>query len=143
MGVDCALFLANKQRTFSIFGKIVTESRFNSAKDILLAKLNGWRPEFNNAFQLYVQNGKDWKKVNASEICGTLSDWHKPYDAWKTMPAGAINEVKSWPEFDAEMFKIITGIDVNKDIDKKKELLAKADELIAKANELKAQANNF
>lgn len=46
------------------------------------------------------------------------------------------------PNFDAEIFKEITGIDVSEN-SKKQELLSKADELISKANELKKQAESL
>ena len=93
-GVDKALFLANKKRSWSIFGKEVSEDRWNNVMGNLYKKLNGWKPSFNNAKVEY---------------------WNKPYEAWKDMPREAIEYVKSLPEFDAEMFKIITGIDVNND----------------------------
>lgn len=37
----------------------------------------------------------------------------EPYEAWKDMPEEAIEYIKSWPEFDASIFKRVTGIDVN------------------------------
>lgn len=46
------------------------------------------------------------------------------------------------PNFDAEIFEEITGINV-KENSKKQDLLNKADELIKKAEELKQQANNL
>ena len=141
-GVDKALFLANKKREFTIFGKVVSEQRFNEALGNMSNRLNGWKPEFNNAFQLYIKKGSDWKKVDANEITGTLSDDNVPYEAWKTMPIEAINEIKSWPEFDSEMFMAITGIDCSVNT-KKQELIDKANELIAKANELKSQAERI
>ena len=112
-GVDKALFLADKKRSFSVFGIEVLKERFNEIWDELHNKLNGWKPEFNNAFKLWVGAGKDWKLVKADKICSTLEKWDDPYKAWKTMPKEAIEYVKSLPEFNADMFKRITGIDVN------------------------------
>jgi len=114
-GVDNALFLSDKPRTYSIFGKDVSEERFEEVWSNLQTKLNDWYPEFNNAKKLWLKAGKDWKKVDASEITETLKDWQKPYEAWKDMPKEAIEYVKSLPEFDAVMFKRITGIDTNID----------------------------
>ena len=111
-GVDKAIFLANKKRTYSIFGADVSKERFNETWKELHNKLNGWYPKFNNAFELYLKNGSDWEKVNVDEIRSTLDDHHKPYEAWKDMPQSAIDYVSSLEEFDAEMFKTITGIDV-------------------------------
>ena len=62
-------------------------------------------------------------------------------DSWLDMPKEAIAYLQSLPEFDAAIFKEITGLDVSNT--KKKELLAKADELIAKANEIKKEAENL
>ena len=39
-GVDSALFLANKPRTYSIFGHEVSERRFLEVEEILYSKLN-------------------------------------------------------------------------------------------------------
>ena len=113
--MDKAIFLADKPRTSTIFGMEVSEVRFNEVWSNLFSKLNGWFPKWNNAFELYVQAGNDWKKVDASQIVGINNDKDKPYGAWKDMPVEAIEYVKSLPEFNAEMFKQITGIDVATD----------------------------
>ena len=105
-GVDNALFLANKPRTYSIFGYEVSEERFRDVKEMLYDKLNGWRPTFNNIKALYLANGSDWKLTpikNAEEI--------SKKEAWASMPKEAVEYVKSLPEYDAEMFKEITGIE--------------------------------
>ena len=73
----------------------------------MYSKLNGWKPTFNNIKALYLANGSDWKLTpisNAKEI--------SKQEAWADMPKEAIEYVKSLPEFDAEMFKEITGIEV-------------------------------
>jgi len=109
-GVDKALFLANKKRTYSIFKTPVSEERFNKIESELYCKLDGWRPAFNNIKSLYLKHGSDWKKTpieNAEEL--------SKEEAWRDMPRGAIDYVKSLPEFDSEIFKEITGIDVAKE----------------------------
>ena len=111
-GVDRAIFLADKKRSFSIFGKKVKEDRFNEVWNVLFSKLNGWYPRFNNAVYLYQKCGNDWEKVNASEICGTLKNWDKPYKAWKDIPKEALEYIQNLPEFDAKMFQRITGFDI-------------------------------
>jgi hypothetical protein len=98
-GVDHALFLADKETTYSIFGKEVSLERFEEVKRRLYTKLGGWFPKFNKAFELYLKAGSDWEKMKE--------------EAWKDMPKEAIEYVKSLEEFDAAMFKRITGIDVN------------------------------
>ena len=113
-GVDKALFLADKKRTFTIFGKEVSEERFDKVMIGFRNKLDGWYPKFNNAFELYLKAGNDWKKVDASDISPKLDDDMKPYEAWKDMPKKAIEYLQSILEFDADIFKRITGIDVGK-----------------------------
>lgn len=109
-GVDHALFLADKPKTFSIFGVEVTEERFSAVKEQLFSKLCGWFPKFNNAFALYDAAGKVWSKVDASDIGPTLDNWEDPYEAWKDIPVAALEYIRSLPEFDAVMFERITGI---------------------------------
>lgn len=47
-GVDYALFLANKPRSYTIFGKEVSEERFNNVYSNLIDALNNWKSTFNN-----------------------------------------------------------------------------------------------
>ena len=106
-GVDCALFLANKPRTYTIFGKEVSKKRFNDVYDNLIDTLHDWRPTFNNIKSLYLKSGSDWIKTpinDAEEI--------SKREAWADMPKEAIDYIKSLPEFDADMFAEITGIEV-------------------------------
>ena len=103
-GVDNALFLANKKRTYGIFGKKVSEQRFNEVYGALQNKLNGWKPTFNNLKSLYVKYGSDWKLTpipRAEEI--------SKEEAWSSMPKEVVDYVKSLPEYNAEMFFEITG----------------------------------
>lgn len=104
-GVNNALFLANKAKTYSIFGKEVTEGRFNDVMNALNNTLNGWKPTFNNLRSLYLKYGSKWEKTpipKAEEISRK--------EAWKDMPQKAVDYVKSLPEYNAEMFEEITGI---------------------------------
>jgi len=71
---------------------------------------NEIQKEASNVVYLYLKAGKDWSKVNASEICGTLENWDEPYEAWKDLPREVLDYIRSLPEFDAVMFKRITGI---------------------------------
>ena len=111
-GVYGALFLADKPKTYSIFGMDVSQERFEKVRTTLFQKLNGWFPKFNNAFELYVAAGGDWKKVDASQIVGKADDINNPIEAWIDMPKAAIDYVASLLEFDAKIFKRVTGIDV-------------------------------
>ena len=104
-GVDKALFLADKKRVYSIFGKRVSKARFEAVKERLYALLGNWRPTYNNIKALYLANGSDWKLTpieNAKEL--------QTAEAWAGMPQAAVDYVRSLPEFDAAMFEKITGI---------------------------------
>ena len=99
-GVSNTLFLANKKNQYNIFGKEVTEQRFNEVKENLT-----FIPEFNNLKELYLKNGSKWKKTpicNAEEI--------QKEEAWSKMPKEQLEYIKALPEFDAEMFFEITGL---------------------------------
>lgn len=109
-GVDNALFLANKPRTYSIFGEEVTEVRYNEVYNKFRQKLNDWTPTFNNLRGLYQKFGQDWRFVPIPEAHGISKE-----EAWKDMPKEAIAYIASLPEFDREMFKEITGIEVAND----------------------------
>jgi len=63
---------------------------------------------------------------------------------WKDTDEKNRQKILNLPNFDSDIFKEITGIDVSKKESKKKQkLLDKADELIQKAEELKNEANNL
>ena len=104
-GVDNALFLADKERVYSIFGKRVVKDRFEAVKGRLYELLGKWRPTYTNIKALYLANGSDWKLTpieNAKEL--------QTAEAWAGMPQAAVDYVRSLPEFDAAMFAKITGI---------------------------------
>ena len=105
-GVNNALFMANKPHTYSIFGREVSRERFSEVKEILYDKLNGWRPTFNNIKALYLANGSDWKLTSMKD-----AEEISKKEAWASMPKEAVEYVKSLPEYDAEMFREITGIE--------------------------------
>ncbi len=62
---------------------------------------------------------------------------------WKETDEENRQKFLNLPNFDAEIFKDITGIEVNGKSKGKEELLNKAQELIDKANELKEQAQKL
>jgi hypothetical protein len=107
--VDNALFLANKKRAYSIFGKGVSCDRFEEVIKKLFNKLDGWRPTFNNIMSLYESNDKDWTKTPIEEARELSIE-----QAWRDMPIEAIEYIASLPEFDADMFYEITGIETRK-----------------------------
>ena len=109
-GVDHALFLADRKAEYSIFGKMVSQKRFEKVQSQLYRLLDGWRPTYNNILALYLANGSDWKLTpirNAKAL--------QTAEAWAGMPQAAIDYVRSLPEFDGEMFEKITGIHTEAD----------------------------
>jgi hypothetical protein len=62
---------------------------------------------------------------------------------WRDSDDEERKKVLNLPNFDADIFKEITGIDVNTNDTKKQELLDKADELIKQAKELKSKAKEL
>jgi len=123
----------------TLFKTKVAESYYDKTMNTFWLKCNGWRPRHTDIFDLYVKAGNDWEKVDPSK----QKEKRSYQDAWKDIPKEALDYIKSIPEFDAEIFKEITGIDVAKDDGKKTELLNKAQELIDTANELKEQAGQL
>jgi len=136
-GVSQAIFCADKLRIPTIFGTEVSQQRYKEVWERIRLLNNGWFPKFNNAFELYVKNGNDWAKVDASQIKSTDESL-----AWKDMPKQTIDYLRSLPEFDASIFKAVTGFDSEESEAKTKarELREKADELREKADELLKQA---
>ena len=65
----------------------------------------GWFPEFNNIHILYLKYGSEWEKTPINRA----QDIQKE-EAWKDMPKKAIEYLKLLPEFDAVIFKEVTGI---------------------------------
>ena len=61
---------------------------------------------------------------------------------WRDTNEENRKKVLNLPNFDAQVFKEITGIDVNENSEKK-ELLSKADELIKQAQELRTKASEL
>lgn len=109
-GVYRGIFCHKYEQKPILFNKEVSEKRWNEVNNKIYELWGNWFPEFNNAFKLYVKAGNDWSLVKASEICNTCKD-NDPTEAWASMPVKAIEYIKSLPEFDAVVFKAITGIE--------------------------------
>ena len=87
-----------------LFNKRVDESRINEVTEKLEAF--SWYPKQTNAFKLYLKNGSDWSKIPTSQL--GYNGW---YNSWLDMPKEAITYLQSLPEFDATLFKEISGLD--------------------------------
>ena len=106
-GIDSAIFIANKKRNPTIFGKKITQERF----DKVFLKLNSfnWYPKFNNAFSLYLKVGSKWEKTPADKIAPITKE-----EAWADMPQEMLEYITSLKEFNAKIFFEITGIKAKK-----------------------------
>ena len=96
----------------------MSEEKWNEVWERLLQLLDGWKPAFNNAFELYAKVRGNWQKVKASEICSTLTNNNPPYEAWKGMPQQAIDYIMSLSEFDPVIFQTVTGLNISKNCKK-------------------------
>lgn len=103
-GISNGLFVANMEPSYILFNKKVTAGRFYEVRDVLLNHLGGWVPTGTNLKELKRESGGDWYKTPINHARYTYS--------WESMPKEAIDYLKSLPEFDPEIFKIVTGIEV-------------------------------
>ena len=119
---------------YKLFNKDSNESRIEEIQNRL--RSFNWYPKQTNAFELYVQNGNQWSKIDTSKL-GT-KDWS---DSWEDCPEEMVSYLRSLPEFDAKLFEAITGIKVKDDSETKqkaKELEDEAQKLLDKAKELRS-----
>ena len=89
-----------------LFNLNIDKERFDEVKENIRKCADGWYPKFTNAFDLY-EKEKKWECVSAPGIEGVDDK-----TAYKDMPEKLIEYFKSLPEFDAEIFTAITGIEV-------------------------------
>ena len=119
---------------FKLFEKEISESRSDEVRQKLYTF--DWQPNQTNAFELYLQNGSEWQKINPQEL--TTKDWNA---SWKDCPKEMLAYIQSLPEFDAALFEEITGLkmsDISEAKQKAKELRVKADELLIQAKALES-----
>ena len=90
-----------------LFNKKTSISRINEVISQINSKRNNWYPKFTNAFKLYEENGKKWEYVPAPKIVEVDNK-----TAYADMPKELIDYFKKLPEFDAEIFKEITGLEI-------------------------------
>lgn len=84
-----------------IFNKPVSEERFNE----VWIKLGHWHPNFTNAEELRKKYGNgEWQNTPAHKIAGRTVK-----EAYADMPDELRMYIKSLPEYDEEIFAIITG----------------------------------
>ena len=89
---------------FKLFNKEISEERF----DEVLSKIRSFDwyfPKQTNAFELYLQNGSEWQKIDVSKL--SSKEWK---DSWKDIPQGLLDYIAALPEFDETIFNEITGL---------------------------------
>ena len=101
-----------------VFGKKISDKKFNEIHSALLRHLDTWRPEPTNLTSFYLKCGSDWKLTPIQEASSVSNE-----EAWKSMPAKAIEYLAGLKEFNASTFKKITGITAKKSVGKNKEAL--------------------
>ena len=104
-GVSNVLFTNNKKADYLLFGKKISQKRWEKINNEFRQLLNGWTPTYNNLKSLYIKSRNEWKSTpipNAKEI--------QKKEAWKDMPKEAIKYLKKLKEFDKKIFKDITGL---------------------------------
>ena len=90
-----------------LFNKKTDETRIDEIIYTIKEMMGSWYPKFTNAFDLFDKNNKKWEYVPAFGI--TVVD---KKIAYKDMPEDLIKYFKELPEFDADIFKKITGIEI-------------------------------
>ena len=108
-GQHKSMFCINEVNKPKIFGVETSEKRADEIRQAYRKACDGWHPKATNAFELYLKAGNDWKKIDPRKI------EKKDKLDWSGMPQAAIDYINSIPEFNAEMFKEITGIDASND----------------------------
>ena len=104
-GIFNSIFSCDIESPSYLFNKQVDQSRFNEVHTKIKELIGSWQPTFNNLKSLYLKNDGEWKKTPIPDAKKLQTE-----EAWEGMPQIAIDYIKSLPEFDAEIFKEITGI---------------------------------
>ena len=89
-----------------MFNKQVLEERYQEVWDKL--HTFDWKPWQTNGFELYKQCGNEWNKVDMNQF--KFKDWD---ESWSDIPQEMLAYIQSLHEFNAQIFKDITGLDVN------------------------------
>lgn len=105
-GLAYAIMCINETGRYKLFNLNIDKGRFDEVKEKIRECADGWYPKFTNAFDYYKKE-KKWECVPAPRIDGVDDK-----AAYKDMPKKLIEYFKSLPEFDAEIFTEITGIEV-------------------------------
>ena len=87
-----------------LFNKKVTQEYFDQVWQEVKRLSDGWYPNFTNAEELRAKNGGKWEATPAPMIKG-----REDAEAYADMPQKLIDYIKTLPEYNAKIFKAITG----------------------------------
>lgn len=104
-GISRSIFCYKKSGKLYVFNKKTNASRLKKIWDDL--RSFNWYPKFTNAEELLVKYGGKWECVPPHRI-----KVRGEKEAYADMPQGMLEYIKAMPEFNAEIFKKITGIEV-------------------------------
>ena len=88
----------------AVFNQQASEQHVNEIKNNIRELAGDWFPKFTNAYALYNANGQNWSSTPAPKIDGTDRTY-----AYAGMPQELVDYIKSLPEFDANIWREITG----------------------------------
>ena len=88
----------------AVFNQQVSEQRVNGIKNNIRELEGDWFPKFTNAYEVYNANGQDWPSTPAPKIAAKDRTY-----AYADMPQELVDYIKSLPEFDANIWREITG----------------------------------
>jgi len=105
-GLYSSAFCTHKNGAYKLFNKQVSKKRMEEISKNLEKLANGWFPKFNTAHEMYKENGNKWECVPPHKIQSQTAK-----QAYADMPQKLLKYICSLPEFDAEIFEKITGIE--------------------------------
>lgn len=104
-GLAYSIMCINETGRYKLFNSDIGRERFDEVEENIREYADGWYPKFTNAFDYY-EKEKKWECVPAPRIEGVDDK-----TVYKDMPKKLIEYFKSLPEFNAEIFTAITGIE--------------------------------
>ena len=99
-GISRCVFCYDTNGKLMAFNKAITEERFNEIYNKLQSF--GWYPKFNNAEEL--KGNLEWYETNIPAIVKVDNK-----TAWSFMPKEMKEYIQSLPEYNEEIFEMITG----------------------------------
>ena len=102
-GLSHGIFCNKKKPDYLLFNKKVSIDRFNEVWNKINELSNDWYPKYNNAYKLYDQFGREWRKTPVDRIENINNK-----EAWSDIPKELKKYIKSLSEYNAEIFKDIT-----------------------------------